>query len=359
VTAAPTALALVTGAPGWLGTRLVDVLLHGMPEVTGLESATDARPVRCLVRADASSTDGGAPPFAQWPRVEVCSGDLRDVASVEAFCAGAAGATLFHVAGVIHPTQGMREFVDVNVEGTRRLVEAARGAGVRRFVHVSSNSPLGTNPLPTDTFDEGAPYRPYMGYGKSKRAAEEIVRAAGEGGAFDAVIIRPPWFYGPGQPARQDLFFSMIRRGKAPLVGSGANRRSMAYVDNICQGLLLCERVDRAKNNTYWIADRRPYPMTEIIDTIERVLERDFGMTVAHKRMRLPGFASEVALAADATLQAVGLYHQKIHVLSEMNKTIACSIAKAERELGYDPKIELEEGMRRSVASVLDRGGVI
>jgi nucleoside-diphosphate-sugar epimerase len=358
VTGGGAPLALVTGAPGWLGTRLVDVLLHGMPEVPGLESASD-RPIRCLVRADAGATNDGASPFAQWPRVETCSGDLRDAASIESFCAGAAGATLFHVAGVIHPTGGMREFVEVNVEGTRRLVEAAKRAGVRRFVHVSSNSPLGTNPSPTDTFDEQSPYRPYMGYGKSKRAAEEIVRAAGESGGFEAVIIRPPWFYGPGQPARQDLFFSMIRRGKAPLVGSGDNRRSMAYVDNICQGLLLCERVDGAKGNTYWIADRRPYPMTEIIDTIERVLERDFGMTVAHARMRLPGFASEIALAADATLQAVGLYHQKIHVLSEMNKTIACSIAKAERELGYDPKIELEEGMRRSVASVLERGGTI
>ena len=78
---------------------------------------------------------------------------------------------------------------------------------------------------------------------------------------------------------------------------------------------------------------------------------------VAHKRMRLPGLASEVAYAIDATLQGMGVYHQKIHVLSEMNKTIACTVARAEKELGYDPKVELEEGMRRSIRWMLDNGG--
>ena len=58
-------------------------------------------------------------------------------------------------------------------------------------------------------------------------------------------------------------------------------------------------------------------------------------------------------------IQGVGLYQQEIHVLSEMNKTIACTIAKAEGELGYDPKIELREGMRRSIASLVAEGGTL
>jgi nucleoside-diphosphate-sugar epimerase len=58
----------------------------------------------------------------------------------------------------------------------------------------------------------------------------------------------------------------------------------------------------------------------------------------------------------DATLQSLGFYHQKIHVLSEMNKTIACSVAKAERELGYHPTVGLEDGMRRSIQWCLDQG---
>jgi nucleoside-diphosphate-sugar epimerase len=130
----------------------------------------------------------------------------------------------------------------------------------------------------------------------------------------------------------------------------------MAYVDNLSQGMMLAAVTDGARGQTYWIADRRPYTMHEIIDTVERLLEEEFHVTVQHKRMRLPGIASEIAMAADFTLQKLGMYNQKIHVLSEMNKTIACSIGRAERELGYAPRIALEEGMRRSIQWCVDRG---
>src|SRR5205807_2252242 len=123
----------------------------------------------------------------------------------------------------------------------------------------------------------------------------------------------------------------------------------MAYVDNLSQGLMLAALSEGASGNIYWIADKRPYSMNEIIDTVERLLEKEFHLTVAHKRLRLPGLAADVAELADAVLQGAGWYQQKVHVLSEMNKTIVCSVAKAERELGYRPEVELEEGMRRSL----------
>jgi nucleoside-diphosphate-sugar epimerase len=330
-----------------LGTRLVEVLVQGLSEVPDLSAPLAEREVRCLVLKGSDTRELSS--FS--PKVRVVEGDLAEPQSLERFVAGARGATLFHVAGIIHPTQGTKQFYTVNVEGTRRLLELAKREGVRRFVHVSSNSPIGTNPNPNHQFDESSPYNPYMKYGHSKMLAEELVNAAGKEG-LETVIIRPPWFYGPRQPDRQRLFFEMIQTGKVPLVGNGENKRSMAYVDNICQGLLRCERVEAARGGTYWIADERPYSMNEIIDTIERVLERDFGLQVAHKRVRLPGVISEVAWLVDKTLQSLGLYHQKIHVLSEMNKSIACSIERARRELGYRPQIALEEGMRRSIASL-------
>ena len=344
-------LAIVTGAPGWLGTTLVRSLVHGLPEVDAL-AAPSPRVVRCLVLRGADASELRAIS----PKVEIVEGDVSDAASLEPLFAGAGGGTLFHAAGIIHPTEGLGQLTRVNVNGTRNVLDAATGAGVRRIVHVSSNSPIGVNPDSTHVFDETSPYDPYMSYGKSKMLAEEMVREAGDKGAIETVIVRPPWFYGPGQPPRQTLFFEMIRDGKAPIVGGGENRRSMAYVDNICQGAMLCEKVEQAKGQVYWIADRRPYPMNEIIDTIERVLETDFSVKVAHERMRLPGIASQVAWLMDWMLQGMGLYAQKIHVLSEMNKTIACSVAKAEKELGYDPKVDLEEGMRRSIRWMIERG---
>lgn len=343
-------LAIVTGASGWLGTRLVQSLVEGVADVSTL-GPSDRR-IRCLVLPDADATAIEA----LRPNVEIVRGNVRSAASLEPLFAGAAGATVFHAAGVIHPSKTLNELYEVNVKGTRNLIEMAKKAKVRRFIHVSSNSPIGVNPTRDHVFDESSPYKPYMTYGKTKMMAEEIVVRAHESKALETVIVRPPWFYGPGQPPRQTLFFQMIRDGKAPIVGDGENRRSMAYVDNICQGLLLCEKVDRAAGEIYWIADRHPYRMKDIIDTIERVMEKDFDVQCAHKRMMLPGFASELAWIMDATMQRVGIYHQKIHVLSEMNKTIACTIAKAEKELGYDPKVGLEEGMRRSIQWMIARG---
>ena len=346
-------VALITGAPGWLGTRLARTLAEGLPDLSMFKDGNPDRTIRCLVLphqdlASLQSIKG---------HLELITGDLTQPESLKAFFKGAEGATLFHSAGIVHPDRGVKQFYDVNVQGIRNLINAAAAHGVRRLVHVSSNSPIGCNPSRDHVFDESSPYNPYMNYGKSKKCGEDIVNEAGTRSQLEIVIIRPPWFYGPDQPPRQTLFFQMIRDGKAPILGGGENLRSMAYVDNICQGLLLCEKVQEAKGKTYWIADERPYTMNEIVDTIENLLETEFKQACAHKRMRLPGFVGDVAQLIDGSLQAIGLYNQKIHVLSEMNKTIACSVEKAKKELGYEPKISLEEGMRRSLKWVWDNLG--
>ncbi len=340
---------IVTGALGWLGVTLVESLVKGLKDHEALAEARGDLRIRCLILP---GQDGSALKKIS-ERIEVVSGDVRKPADCAKLCEDSKGAILFHTAGMIHPGK-VAEFYQINVDGTVNLLEAAIKAGVRRAVVVSSNSPCGCNPHPDHLFDELSPYHPYMNYGKSKMRMELAVKE--RQGRIETVIVRPPWFYGPNQPPRQTLFFQMIRDGKAPIVGSGKNLRSMGYVDNLCQGLMLSALVDKTSGQVYWIADKRPYSMNEIIDTVERLLETEFGQKCAHKRMRLPGLASEVALVMDATLQGLGIYHQKIHVLSEMNKTIACSVARAEKELGYKPAVALEEGMRRSLKWCVARG---
>ena len=110
---------------------------------------------------------------------------------------------------------------------------------------------------------------------------------------------------------------------------------------------------------TYWIADRRPYALTEIVATVRTVLERELGAPCRRGRLRLPAVASRAAELADAALQGLGLYHPKIHVLSEMSRSIACTVARARRELGYEPTVDLEEGMTRSVRWMLKNGVAI
>jgi nucleoside-diphosphate-sugar epimerase len=342
-------LILITGAAGWLGSRLVEALAHGLADDDRFRQPQPDLRLRCLILP---GQDGAALRKIS-PAVEIVTGDIRNAEDMNRFCADARDAMLFHTAGMIHPGK-VREFYEINLHGTSKLLDAAISFGVKRAVVVSSNSPCGCNPHPDHLFDERSPYHPYMNYGKSKMQMELAVQE--RTAKIETVIIRAPWFYGPNQPPRQTLFFQMIRDGKAPIVGGGGNLRSMAYVDNLCQGLLLAATADRATGEIYWIADRRPYSMNEVMDTVEQLLETEFGQKCAHRRLRLPGVASDVARVADATLQALGLYHQKIHVLSEMNQTIACTVEKAERELGYRPAVELEEGMRRSLQWCVKQG---
>ncbi len=339
---------LVTGAAGWLGLSLVKALVAGLDDCEPLRQPQRNLRIRCLILP---GQDGAALRMLS-DRVEVLTGDLRNPNDCRRLCAGTRGGLLFHTAGVIHPRRST-EFASINFEGAKNLLDAAIDAGLRRAVVVSSNSPCGFNPHPDHLFDETSPYNPYMNYGRSKMKMELAVKERQRAGKIEAVIIRPPWFYGPNQPPRQTLFFQMVRDGKAPIIGQGDNLRSMAYVDNLCQGLILAAITERANGQTYWIADRRPYPMREIIDTVERLLETEFNQSCTHRRLKLPGVACRVAWLADATMQGVGLYNQKVHVLSEMDGTIACSIASARRELGYDPRIELEEGMRRSIRGIV------
>jgi nucleoside-diphosphate-sugar epimerase len=330
---------LITGANGWLGLGLAEWISKQKNEQTS--------EIRALVLPNSDSQKLRA----ILPNVRIFSGDLSNGSGLVDFFDGAEGARLIHTAGVIHPKK-VQEFYAVNRDGTSRLLEAAASAGVCRAVVVSSNSPCGCNPHPDHLFDESSPYNPYMNYGRSKMEMELNALDLHAAGRIEVVVIRAPWFYGPNQPPRQKLFFEMVRDGKAPIVGNGENKRSMAYIENLAQGLFLASESPVAGGKAYWIADERPYSMNEIVDTIERLLETEFGQNCAHKRMRLPSFASEVALLLDASIQKLGMYHQKIHVLSEMNKTIACSVEKAKEELGYKPQFSLEEGMRRSLREI-------
>ena len=337
----------VTGGSGWLGHRLVLALTEGQAQFGNL--APGGRAVRALEQPGQPTSgllDLG---------VEPVMGDLRDPEALTALFQGCEGGLAFHIAGLIHPPGRTRYFDEINVEGTLKLLQAARAAKLRRLVVMSSNSPLGCNAAATDRFTEESPYNPYMGYGRSKHRMELLLRDAwNDPRGPEIVIARAPWFYGPGQPPRQSLFFTMIKNGKFPILGTGLNRRSMGYVDSLALGLLLCAGHADAAGQIYWLADEKPYSMLEIVETVRMVLKDDFGMPVVEKNPGVPSVVADVAQLVDATLQAAGLYHQKIHVLSEMNKTIACDITKAKTELGYEPLVELREGMRRSVAWCLE-----
>jgi nucleoside-diphosphate-sugar epimerase len=334
---------VVTGAAGWLGRALVDHLTraHGRYSRPGV--------VRALVR---DREDIAA--FAGSPRVEPILGDVRRPDGLEALFAGLTGTfDVVHTAGVIHPAR-VDDFAEVNARGTANVMAAALAHGARRAVHISSNSPFGTNPHPGDVFRNDEPYHPYYGYGRSKMQAElRVLDAVARG--LEAVIVRPPWFYGPFQPPRQTTFFRMVRRGRFPVIDGGGQRRSMVYIDNLVQGVVAAELTPTAPGRGWWIADARPYTIDEIVATVGRALA-DEGFDVMPNRVRLPAVAGRLAERADALIQRTGRYVQAVHVLGEMDKSIACDISVAREELGYQPDVQLEEGMRRSIRWCVEQG---
>ena len=342
---------VVTGATGWLGRNLIEGLINGLEVCAPVQTITGNGTIRAFVRPGEDVSV-----FEKYKnRVEIVYGDVRSKDDCRALMEMCNEAILFHTAGVVHPKK-VSEFYEINTRGTENVLNAAESSGLKRAVVVSSNSPIGCNSTMTDIFDENTPFNPYMGYGRSKMMMEQLTLEVQARGVLETVRIRAPWFYGPFQPERQGLFFRMVRDGKAPIVGGGYNIRSMAYMDNLVQGLMLAAITPIANGKVYWIADEKPYSMNEIIDTIESVLETDFGVRCSHRRLKLPSVVSDIAWLFDKNLQSVGIYQQKIHVLSEMNKSIACAVDLAKKDLMYAPTISLREGMRRSIEWMIKSG---
>lgn len=330
---------IITGSEGWLGKRLVEVLSQYHTHISCL--VFNSQEIERLEKLN----------------VEIIIGDVCNKASLRALFQNAAGGLVIHCAGVIHPKYRTKYFYDINVQGTKNLYELAHEHQIARFVAMSSNSVLGNNPYPSHSFTEEDPYNPYMCYGDSKFQMETMLQSRAKHRP-EIVIIRAPWFYGPGQPQRQNLFFKMVKEGKFPLFGQGLNRRSMVYIDNLVDGIIKASLHADAANEIFWIADEKPYTMLEIIATIKAIFKEDFNINTSAKNVYLPNWVGTIAEKIDGSLQSCGFYHQKMHVLSEMNKTIACDINKAKKILGYAPPIALREGMKNSIMWCLDNGVV-
>jgi nucleoside-diphosphate-sugar epimerase len=330
----------ITGANGWLGLNMVDAIVSGKTAKWGLKK--DEIQAFILTGTSKEKLLG----ISQ--DINIVEGDIYNEDDLNQFLSPSHKSFVFHTAGVIHPKR-VSDFYRVNRDGTRNLLKVASEKSVKKVVVVSSNSPCGCNTDKEHLFNENSPYNPYMNYGTSKMEMEKLVNKFHQNGTINTTIIRAPWFYGPFQPDRQKLFFEMIRSGKVPIVGNGENLRSMAYTENLVQGMVLAATKEIASGKTYWIADEEPYTMNEIVNTIESLLADEFNQECNYGRISLPGFISTIAEITDEVFQRLGLYHQKIHVLSEMNKNIACSVNRAKIELGYSPEYSLKIGMHNSL----------
>ena len=328
---------LLTGVPGWLTAAVLeDFRRDPLPGLGG---------IRCLVQPDARLDPAALAAGPRRPSLEIVRGDLRNADSLRAAVQGVD--SVLHAAGVVH-VRRVRDWYDVNADGTRALVRAAQQAGVGRLVYVSSNAAAGRARDFDQVLTEADPPAPRSHYGRSKWLAEQALAAVT--GRLETVVLRPCMFYGPPVPWRHVDVYRRILHGRMPLVGGGHFARSLSHIDNLVQGCRLALGHPAAAGQTYYISDRPVYTTREIVEAMAAALG------VAPRYFRLPSLVGPVAFAADRGLAALGLYWQTLHLVGESDWHVGVSCDKACRQLGYQPAMSLAEGMRQAVAWCLNRG---
>ena len=323
---------LVTGGGGFIGQALVRRLVKRGVEVAVL---------------------GRNPyPHLEALGVRCHQGDVSDRATLLRVLAGQD--TVFHVAakaGVWGPRQ---EYVATNLDGTANVIDACRCNGVQRLIYTSTPSVV-FDRRSLDGADETTPYatKPLCHYAASKIAAERLVLAA-NAQEFRTAALRPHLVWGPGD---QHLIPRLLARGQAgelAIIGSGANRVDITYIDNAVHAHLLAAEnlcsTGTASGQAFFIGQEAPVILWSWINDLFARL----GVPLVTRRVPLPA------------AYAVGMVLEAVHAVfspnrePRMTRFVARQLAdshwfshrKAQQLLGYQPLVSTEEGLDRLVCSL-------
>lgn len=316
---------LVTGATGFTGGHLAHHLVDRGDEVRTL-----VRP-KSRARFDAS-------PLAK--RVSPFEGDLIDAASLQDAVNGVD--VVYHIAATYREAgQPDSAYREINVEGTRHLLQAAKAAGIRRFVHCSTGGVHGH--IANPPANEDAPFNPGDVYQETKLAAEQLAREFGSANNLDVVVVRPIGIYGPGD-TRFLRMFRGLARGRFPMIGSGQAFYHLTFIDDLVEGFRLCGSVPAAKSRTYILAGPRYTTLEQLVQMVAKELN------VAPPRRHLPVWPFWTAgLICEAICVPLRIeppiYRRRVDFYT---KSRAFDTSRARRDIGFVPKVDLEEGIRRT-----------
>ena len=324
----------VTGIPGWLTQALLDDLIACDSEFSN---------VRALVHPSvlplSSELGKRNPVLTSIHPLDLAHPESRSN-EVEAALRGVD--VLVHSAAVIH-VRRTSDWYRINTDGTLRLARAARAAGVRRFVFISSNAAGGRCESDSQVLTESDTAKPLSHYGRSKWLAERALMQMHQQDVFEIVVLRPSMFYGPPVPDRHIDVYRRIISGRMPTVGDGHYRRSITYIGNLVQATRLAMTHPAAAGETFYVVDQPVYTTRSITEAMAAALG------VPLRILHLPAIVGPVAYAADRLLGAAGFYWQNLHLVGEAHWHVALSCGKIQQLLGYEPAMTIAEGMGRAV----------
>lgn len=319
---------LVTGATGFTGGHLARSL------------AARGYRVRALVRPARRGTTGVGE--LESAGVALAWGDLLDAPAVAQACEGMD--VVYHIAATYREAgQPDAAYRDVNVRGTRHVLEAARAGGARRVVHCSTGGVHGHIEHPPA--NEDAPFAPGDIYQESKLEAERAARDFGDRHGVEVVITRPIGIYGPGD-RRFLKMFRGLARGTFPMLGSGDVFYHLTYIDDLVEGFRLAGEVPGAAGRTYLLCGPRYTHLSELVAIVARTLG------VKPPRWHWPvwpfwtaGLLCEmvcIPLRVDPPL-----YRRRVDFYT---KSRAFDGTRARAELGFVPVVDLDDGIARTAA---------
>lgn len=266
--------------------------------------------------------------------VPLSRGDGIDYDDARAMAVHFAGSdAVIHLAARAHQGGSDAEFSS-NIRAARATAQAARDAGVARFVLVSSIGVNGnlTHGKPFSEDDAPAPVEPYA---RSKWKAEQEVRSALAGASTQLVIVRPPLVYGPNAPGNMGKLFRAVARGwPLPLANIG-NRRSFIGIGNLVEFLLLCVESEAAAGELFLIADGDDLSTPEVVRCMARGLGREAKL--------FPFPPALLVLVAKALGRG--------RAAQSLCDSLQVDASKARRVLGWSPATTASEGIARTAAA--------
>jgi nucleoside-diphosphate-sugar epimerase len=314
-------LTLVTGATGFTGSHLVRRLV------------ADGNRVRVIARSAARARE------ILPETVDIVEGDIADLDVVERATRGVT--TVYHLAAVYreakHPDFRYRE---VNVDASRRLLDAAVASTVRRYVHCSTVGVHGHIASPPG--DEHTAYGPDDVYQETKCEAEQLALSYRD--RIPLAVARPTAIYGPGDTRLLKLF-KMIARRRFPLIDGGENFYHTVHVNDLVRGLLLLGTHPRAVGEIFILGGERYLKLSELAAMIAAAAG------VPAPWLRLPAKPFQLAGSLVEKLCVPLGIEPPIHRrrVDFYTKSRAFSIEKAKRMLGYRPEVKLKEGIRETL----------